>query len=659
MGRRVLSITNWSDGRSNNRKEGPTNSFGDSQAVDFRSDPSSLTVLPRAVKESGTVITSEITQFERLPNGDVYAAGGNKVYKRVKNAANSLGVWSVESLITGISKVTSMIYRTDNDTLYMPDAYKVHTVSTVSGTRVFNLDKIVQLIDANIDDPDATAVAAATTGPSLTDVTKFASYQPGGDELMSVSVKPVTAPGASNWRVKIYDQLNTLVATSNAIVASSIVVNTFTTFTFPSPVKLKAKPNALTYKIVVEDDANAGTVRTQVSGDMSTMLFKTRVRPLQDVPHPAIQFLQYNVFGNGNKVAVYEPLSNEPTTREFNPNRIVIPSEYEIIGFATGYQEYLAIAAYKKVSADYGGQFGQGGTEGIMFFWDGTSTTYNFYEKIPEGAPESIYGYKGALFYVASGVQYVWAGGRPVPLNRFPGVDKFKSDHGHSEDVYLQAAPFNASAVYKGILVTGFPYLSVNDNIKQGVYSFGSNHRDYNDGFSYDYLPSHGSTGFQYASVGTPPVPMSGITCLKTVGANLLVAWKHAASGVATYGVDVIKDSNPPAPFAYVEERIFDGMTSYKEKNAIQHIVTHAQLPEDTSIDLKYRINRAGDFIDGGADKKFINTDEDIHKTILNVDKHFKEIELRIEFTSGDTIDKRPEIYSNNLLHEDLRDEED
>lgn len=90
MAKQIIQVNRY-QGISYSEKEGPRSSYLFGRSVDYRTDPTKLTILPRTVKESGSVVT-DLPKWADRQGDDVYVYGdtGN-IYKR--DSSNS---WSLE-----------------------------------------------------------------------------------------------------------------------------------------------------------------------------------------------------------------------------------------------------------------------------------------------------------------------------------------------------------------------------------------------------------------------------------------------------------------------------------------------------------------------------------------------------------------------------------
>lgn len=647
MGKRALTSTSRVGGYSFDKKQGTKNSYAYGQSIEVRKRPTQVTLKPKTVKESGSNVTTEVTDAVREPNnGDIYLAGGTKIYKRTPESAGGTGTWSTFSSHADLSNVQSLLYKNDIDAILAVDDTVVHKIKDMSGTPTLENSKYGNLLDQQ--DITGSNTYTLTTGVNE-GATHLLSYTPELEPLATVQVY-VVAKGTGDWTLTMHDDANNSLGTVT-ILNANLTNGAYNTFTFSTPIRMLAKPNARTYHFHLTSTVADGTVQTGTASSFATANYKFHASRLVTADyHPIAEFLQFVCIGNERYLTVWESLSDDPAKSEWESHRLTFPSDYEVNGLAV-YDEYLAISAYKKRSSDYGGEFGQDSTEGILFFWDGISTTYNYYVIIPEGAPESLTSHKNVLYYIANGREYAWAGGQPVLIRAFPGVDDFTSTNSHDADVYLQA-PYNGIDVSEGVMQIGFPYKTVNENIKHGVYSWGSHDKNYPESFGYDHVPSHGRTQTVFANSGSPPDPISGITMVKAFGANMFIAWRDSADSGATtsYGVDIVKASHDAYASGSLENLIFDHNRAWKDKLAIEYDITFESLPSGCSVTPKYKLDRASSWTNGTTVNTAGSTSAHIH-----LNKRFKEIQTGYDLVGSSS--GTPTIISDTLLFDDLESE--
>jgi hypothetical protein len=385
---------------------------------------------------------------------------------------------------------------------------------------------------------------------------------------------------------------------------------------------------------------------------MSTADFHTYASPLiGGVYHPCIQFLQYILIGNERYVEVWEPITDSPLKTEIKPHRIVLPTGYKVLGFATQ-GENVVISCYNSVATDYGGDFGVNATQGYLLFWDGAQLQANWIRKVNAGAFEAPFEKDGIVYGIVNGILQATTGDIPVQVFSIPGVDNFASANGHDDDVALQA-PYKGMAVDRGVLITGFPMASTNDSITPGVYGYGVRNKDYPESFDLMHIPSHGDVTIGY-DTSSPKNPLSGITYCGNFGANIFVAWQRGSGGTQSFGVDVIRRNNAPYAYGDLDALNFDFDMPQKEKEADEIGIVYKPLPAGCTVTPRYRINHEANYQYGTTDQ--VQIDTDLNTIKLKVPKRFQNIEIGLELTGNSN--GSPEVVDQYFIFDDLAQEE-
>lgn len=623
MAKKYIVLNNFTGGIAGDEKEGPPNSFAYSQSVDFRRKPTLMSHLPRTVKDSGATVVTElrdsvVTSFN---SGDTYWVGGTRFYRRT-----GAGVWSVIS--SGLTDGSGIAYRPDQDTIYIMDQTTAHQYYPVSNSPTLTLNKYTETTDQS-----DTGTASTYNVPTVISeaATGRQSFTPTIEPLYSIKVY-VTAKGTSaNWTLTLHDDANNSLGTVTKNNAD-LTNGQLNEWVFSTPVRMLVKPNARVYHwhMTVNNTTGTPQIGADTLNDLETAAFESHSNKLvSSAFHPAILFQQNVCIGNERYLSVYEPLSDVPLNTEWQRHRLTFPSDYEVIGLAL-YNEFLAIACR---AINNVGSVGTGEGAGIIFFWDGFSTTYNFFLEVPEGAPTSLFGHKNTLYWVAKGAWYKWTGGNPQLVRRFPGVEGYAGN-----DATLSVG-VNASAIRRGIILQGYPRLTQNTAIPIGVYSYGSNSSDYPDSFGYDHVISTGTTS---ASANT------GVHLIKNYGDKTFIAWQDGAS---TFGVDVVEGTNNPYAVAKWESLIFDNGAPSKDKLALTLTINFVSLPTGATVTPKYKINRAGSWTSGSA----TTTGTEARLTIGTGGTRFREIQFGMDLVATTAT---PEITGVTLEFDTLGEEE-
>lgn len=209
MAKGVFSATKFSGGISDfDKEESPQNSHGFLFGLNHRKNPRYLTLLPRALKESGTVIT-DLPKWASTPGGGVdtntYVYGGSgNLYQRT-----SAGVYSFLRTVPG-SHGNGLGYFGDDDYLYYTSDTTIGRYGPLSvGTAQFSDDFLAAQGGVPQNTNSLQLVAASSQYASRADT---ASLSITGDLAIESQVAPSTLPasGSSQVLVSKWDESATL-----------------------------------------------------------------------------------------------------------------------------------------------------------------------------------------------------------------------------------------------------------------------------------------------------------------------------------------------------------------------------------------------------------------------------------------------------------------
>lgn len=581
----VARITRHDGGQSPDDTRGPAGSFAKGEQLDFRSSPSVVQLTPQMVEQSAGVVSDLLLDAALTPSGDIYFIGDTGLlYRRDSTTGN----WTMEADLSEASG-GSIFYRQDQDGLLIPLQTKVAYYGPLSSSPSVQVNKYAGSVSV---DPMATRSGggASLTLPSIGGVlseaaTNRCEFQSDIEPLLSINIKPLTK-GTGNWTVYVHDDANTLIG-SAALLNASIITGQWQRFDFTvvgsalpiGPYRLLVKPNARTYHWHIVSSDGTGTIAVGTAGDLSTADFQleaSRFVTTQNTLHPAIQFLQYNIYLNERYVAVHEPLEQVATNQEFQRHRLTFPSGFEGCGVAL-YREYVAVAVERQTTT--GSQEYQ---NGIIFLWNGFDTTYIDAIPISEGSPRSLFSYENELYWQADGSWYTLEGRKPKRIRRFPGATEEYSG------VYAQTLinP-NMATVRKGVFLTGFPSNTNKTDIEHAVYSLGSLDRSYDQSFGQDFFLSTGSrfnNGSNNLTIGM----------VKNFGDELYVSWRDDSNNPNHYGVDTVSPLSTAATAGRYEALWFDaGLPEHDQLNHRMKVVC-AALPAGCTLTPIFRTERDG-----------------------------------------------------------------
>lgn len=660
MASKALVFTDFDGGWSTDIKVGQKNSQAFTQAFDFRPSPSQLGVFPGPTREDSGVVKDLVLNEVMAANGVTYSVGDTGyLYKRTTG-----GVWSVEGKMS--SGASGLDYRRDTDSLYMTSNKTASLLTSVTGpaASVFIPDKYGISVSTYDNSTNAgfNVSANQTNGSLLTGILVASSpldeamanvrfFQSDIEPLNKVSLF-IGTKGTGDWTVTLHDGLNTVLATST-VTNANLNSNNWNDFVFSTApngqVRIYIAPNARTYHIHVTSTVADGTVLSNSTNDLSTANLQVWAdRFVQTVNgwHPIQRFLQFECFGNGNYLSTWEPLSDPPTNAEWKRHALVFPMEYEVCGLART-NEFIVVAAEKNASIT--NQIPQ---EGMLFFWDGISPTYNYNVPVPEGSPLGLTVYKNVLYYYAGHGLYAITSPLTLPtkVRKMPGTTTEFS----ANQSLMRPYP-NAMAVRNDILLVGFPGLTTNTSVQFGVYSFGSTDKNYSDSFGYNYIISTQSQLYSNSNnlrIGT----------VRSFGNMLHISWRDDLNG--GYGVDVVNNSNNPAPTAIWQSMIFDGGYIHKQKTAVYMEVYWAAMPSGASVQMGWDIDRTGVFTTSPSYSSTVlwnNGQNGNNYARFDITSgnggRFHEIQLQVIVTSNNTVTTRPIITGISLIYDDNKEE--
>lgn len=642
----------WQDfegGWATDLKVGIKNSSAYTQSLDFRKSPSQISVLPQPVREDNGVVNDLIQNEVMINNGTIYALGSKgNFYSRTTS-----GVWSVEGTLS--PGYFGIDYRQDQDSIYICGAKNVSMYNPISKTPFLAPDFFAASLstynntanagfNVNCDQensPLKTAILVAAS-PLSEDNNQRRFFQTDIEPLIKIGVN-VTAKGTGNWTLTLHDGLNNVLGT--VTIANASLVIGWNYFNFSTQVRASVAPAAQTYHVHVTSTVADGSVSSTVLNDLSTCDFQVwadrMVIPTNGM-HPMANFLQYECIGNERYLSVWEPLGDPaPSNSEWQRHRLIFPPFYQVCGLAV-LNEYIAIACEKITTGNGQPQ------EGIIFWWDGLSPSYNFFTKIPEGSPYGIQEYQNSVYYEAGGAWYGIAGANslPVKLRTLPSSQGEYSGVTGNTIVY----PY-ASTVRKDILLSAWPSTTTSITLPYGVYSWGAVDKNYPQSFGYNYLIS---TGDQFNTGGNLTIGM-----VKNFGDTLHTSWYNGTN----YGIDVVNNSSKPASYSTWNSLIFDGGYVAKEKTANYIECQWLPLPAGATITLKYQIDRSGTWTSSPAYSatNLWNNGQDgatyARFTVTNPlgqnGGRFNEFQMAIDINCNITVTQPPIIIMASLVFDD------
>jgi len=267
--------------------------------------------------------------------------------------------------------------------------------------------------------------------------------------------------------------------------------------------------------------------------------------------------------------------------------------------------------------------------QGLLFYWDGSATTFNFFAEVNVGGVYSMTNYRNRLMFVAGGygdLYAISAGGYTSPqrLERLPNITM-----GNTVEIAS-----GAMTTYKGQLYIGGGLSTNTTSFIHGAYRYGSLVDSYPEGLYYDATISTGTETGTSVSIGA----------VKGIGSALYIAWKDGS----TYGVDKLTDSNSAVATYSYESLLIDGGRPTKIKKLLKLVVTHSALASGQSIALGYDINRSGSYT--ATTNNTVGTTETSFDLTVNGSTVFYDVGVRVLATTNSSA---LSVYAIAVVYDD------
>jgi hypothetical protein len=632
-------------GKSTDKKIGISNSFADSVALDFRKNPSQMTVLPGAVTNTSGTIKDLILGMTQTPDGFRWGVGDAGSFYQFNNS----NVVSFEGSISEASG-GGIVYRQDTDFIYMSGQTTVSRKGMIQKKAL--VDKGLQAgyfaesvsTSPTVAQTLATDVTGAYIGSGTLRSTAALTYTvptaisessvdqciflPDIEPFYSIPVYVVTK-GTGNLTLTLHDTGNNLLG-SVTILTANVTAGAYNTFRFTTPIRATVQPNSAQYHFHITSTVADTTVATVTANDLRTanfQLYASRLIQTVNNLHPMAVFQQYVCTGNERYLSVWEPLSDVPDNSEWQRHRLTFPPGYECTSLAVN-DEYLLIGCEKRTANGV-----RNFQEGIIFFWDGAAQTYNFFIEVKMGSPYSMYTYQNITYMYINGALYAWTGGKQlIKVRTFEGTDSEFSSTVDDTFVYP-----NMITARRDIMLLAYPSYTTLLNLRYGVYSWGAIDKNYPQSFGYSYQLAS-KTQYYTVSNGLK------MGMIQNFVDTLYISWKENGA----YGIDVVDNTSPAASVGSWESLIFDAKAVYKEKSALRYRISFDTLPTGVTITPKYKLNR-GNWVTGTS----VTTGTSAYQEI---NKRFFEIQFGFDFTTTGTT---PTILAATLEARKLDEEND
>lgn len=546
-----------------------------------------MTLMPALAKVSGSTVVDLVKWAESGTPWDTnkyfYGDAGN-LYKETSG-----GVWSVDRTVSGGAGQGLLAF---DNYLYYSTATTLGRKGPLDNSPSFNDDFLSDGTTELDQSLDTSGNTYSLTNAINEGATHRQTFTPTRDPLRTIQIL-VANKGTGDWTVTVHDASNNTVGTVTTVNAS-VTGSTDNSFTFSTPLRLIIGND---YHFHVTSSNSTGTVTTTTASDLETVDFHTYFGILiSDTQwHPMINHLNFLVIGNERYLAVWDQAT-------YNPNQITFAPGFKVRAL-TIWKEFVVAACWRGSSVD-------AVEEGRLYYWDGISDTFNWYETINLGLPNALHTTKNRVFgiYGSRGMMH---------LHNEP----FKK---------LQEAPYLGRGkkveVYPGGITEwqGKTYLglagSTDDGttLQQGIYEFGNRTDD---------LPEALTLGMTI-STGTTTSTSMKIGCVKAFGVDMYVGWKDGS----TYGVDKVSETSSAATSGSYEQLIYDAQAPQSTHVPVKVVISFLPLVSGESVTPKYRLNRAASWTSGDT----VSTVGEVRaELILDIVGRTKEIEYGFDVASS------------------------
>lgn len=488
---------------------------------------------------------------------------------------------------------------------------------TLSGSPSYSIDVPYSGVTTRLD-LDQSLDTSGNTYTTPTSISEAAgdrqTFVPAKDPQKSIEVLFATK-GTGDVTLTVHDAQNTVIATKTVTNANLPASGDYE-FIFSeawSPVI------GQTYHFHLTSTVNDATVTTTTSSSLETADFHTYYQFLMTDEnfHPITRMLDFIAIGNGRYLATYNAIT-------YTQNKLTFPKGYNVRALARVGQ-YLAIGVWRGTSiTDY--------DDGKIFFWDGISTTYNFFIDVPEGGINALYGVNSSLF--------VWAGYKGDVLLytvSSAGATKVKRLPKMVDGKYVEIFP-GAVTMWNSLIHFGVAGNSDSSDIEKGVYSWGRLNMNYSNALGYDYPISTGNRGSS--------VKVGFVLPVQT---KLLIGWQDGVN----YGLDSVTPGGTPFESGTIELLIIEGERITDGKLPITVRADYKTLNDGEGIAVKYKQDRASTWTTSDND---VNDEETMTRQSISDTNRAREIQIAADITA--TGGTSPTLLGLYIEYEDGKSEE-
>lgn len=657
-GRIRIHSNSFQGGTSVDPKLAVPSGYYAAQALDNRTKPSQLSVLP-APKTISSTLSGLCTAMDQDLSGVRWGSCTDGSIIQI----NTSNVISVKAKMTEAGSA-GILYNQVTDQLYVPSQTSVsmygqvttgitgnpqfrsnqfsHSASTANGcVNLYNPNdgffdganrNNVQSIGVGITEAVVSSNQVVTASAATYSVPTTLSETSGNFCYFAPDIEPfhsiwpyITTKGTGDWTLTLHDSLNNQLATVT-VTNANLTSATYNKFKFSGQIRALVNASqtgtSATYHWHITSTVADGTVGTINAGDLSSadfLLFAYRLIQTKNGWHPTALFTGSGVpllcIGNGQYLSTYNfGNDSNPLNSQWQRHNLQFKAGYEVCGLAT-WNQYIVIAVERRSTNS-----SRNSQDGGLYLWDGTTNAPSIFVDIPMGSPYGIYSMNNIVYYEAAGSLYAFAGQAPIKVRKLAY---------YQNTDYLQAVdntivnPNMFTSRYN-LLEIGYPSSTTNTQINYGVYTWGTVELTFPNAYGQSYTLANGM-------LNTTTATNLQIGCVYNFVDSMYISWQYTDSGSVThYGMDLLDNFSLSAPSFYWQSLVWDGGVSYKIKQAARIKISFRSLPIGCTI-------QAGYSLDGSAWVYGPSASTGDVGVTVDVNKRFHEIQYGFQGTTSGT----------------------
>lgn len=327
---------------------------------------------------------------------------------------------------------------------------------------------------------------------------------------------------------------------------------------------------------------------------------------------PCKAFANLLLVGHGRYVGTFDGST-------WTAQKLTLPSGFYVRAIDVR-GEYAVIAANNANSVTRA-------TRGILFYWDGVSSSYNFFTEVTEGGINAIKASQDSVWVFAGNQGNLYLDtGRVTKVKRIPCGTLGKS-------IYLYPG---AVADYGGMLLFGIGDTTTASGVYRGVYTFGQLNKNFPYSLNFAYPISTGRvlpTGDHFL----------GVNALAVVGNQIYAAYTDEDTD---NGIDLLSTTNQQTSVTY-ESRVL-GLT--RQASVRRAKIFFKPLRSGESITLKYDDDQGGIWHDFDSAVSYTNDGAVTYK-VLN--EEFVASDMQFQITLAGTATSMPTVTKLVIEYEE------